>query len=63
MVPARIRDLLAAVDCRDVYEFLQLDRNAGRRSRLLRPPLREAAKKEKERIHNNRAGHERTRMG
>ena len=46
MVPARIRDLLPAVDCEDVYEFLQLERNATPKQ------LREAAKKEKERIHN-----------
>ena len=46
MVPARIRDLLPAVDCRDVYEFLQLDRNATPKQ------LREAAEKEKQRIHN-----------
>ena len=46
MVPARIRDLLPAVECRDVYEFLQVDRSATPKQ------LREAAEKEKQRIHN-----------
>ena len=46
MVSTRVTVLLQAIECRDVYEFLNLNRNATPRE------LQEAAEKEKQRIHN-----------